>query len=464
MRYTNARQARESNARRSGATAGSKSIVDAAERLGGEMRPLKVAVFVLTLPLVACAAMRSDHIDLTQPVTRPGVEYAAPKGLLRIQLFEQDDVLALEISEPIMVGDPNASYVLNGSSGLLANQEYRLVVEPQTRLLTYINSRSEGQAGEILQNLARSAAGLGEVGGDENSFGPGARRVIYSRVVDPFDYPGCDFGRACSFGSLSQELREAASAYLGCSRADRREVTPCRELLVAGDFFAISLTPLFELAPRASRARGGDANDCRRSVCYRAPAPYALSLRVGNHTDISEIVSFPNEAPVIGLDIPAGVFADANARVELYQGMPARYVVDRENELVAISLLPLDVVRAGFSAVSEVVQLRINYNGDRVRAIESEAALREAQRGAAASPVGDAAGPLDENGEPGTASNPDSTPWGDAFIAMSREDVTTRGSALPARNLFSVALDGRLPTPAGGAASNATGSDVGGDE
>lgn len=431
------------------------------------------ALTLLALPLGGCAAIRSDSIDISHRVGRPGVEYSVPKGLLRVQLFEQDSVLALDISEPIIVGDPNASYVLRGSSGLLANQEYRLVVEPQTRLLTYINSRSEGQAGTILQNLARSAAGIGEGTREENNFGPGPRRVVYSRVVDPFDYPNCDFGTPCAFGTLAADLRQAASAHLGCERANRREVAPCPELRANPDFFAISLAPLFQLATPEGHGGGGQPGDCRRSVCYRAPAPYTLSLRVGVHTDISEIVSFPNEAPVIGLDIPAGVFADANARVELYEGMPARYVVDRENELVALTLLPLDVLKAGFSAVSEVVQLRINYNSDRVHMIESDRNLAEAQGEGAPDPaepppIGEPAGAQDESGDPAVASGGAVAPWGDEFIAMSREDVTTRGSALAAESLFSIALDGR-PATRGASQGvegppSASGADVGDDD
>ncbi|MEZ5958602.1 MAG: hypothetical protein R3C27_15475 [Hyphomonadaceae bacterium] len=434
------------------------------------MSTIALVAPLFVLPLAGCAAIRSDPIDISTGVSPPGVEYSAPKGLLRVQLFEQDSVLALEISEPIIVGDPNASYVVNGSAGLLANQEYRLVVEPQTRLLTYINSRSEGQAGTILQNLARSAAGLGEATRDENNFGPGPRRIVYQRVVDPFDYPDCDFGSSCTFGPLAADLRRAALAYLGCERANRREAAPCPELQDA-NFFAISLTPLFRVAPPSREGRQGLASDCRRSICYRAPAPYALSLRVGAHTDISEIVSFPNEAPVIGLDIPAGVFADANARVELFQGMPARYVVDRENELVAITLLPMDVLKAGFSAVSEVLQLRVNYNTARINMIQSDRRLAN-ERSADAPPpgeglIGDAAGPRDENGgaSPAAATSDGEAPWSDDFLALSVEDVTTRGSALPAESLFSIALDGRAPNGgADQAARPAHGADLNDDD
>ncbi len=419
------------------------------------MRSSFFAACLLTIPLTACSAMRSDRIDISSAVNRPGVEYAAPKALLRIELVEQNGVLALEISEPILIGDPEASYVLSASSGLLANQEYRLVVEPQTRLLTYINSRSEGQADTILTNLARSLGGVGEAARDENSLGRGSRRVIFSRIVDPFAYPGCDFGVNCAFGGLAGELRTVAFGALDCGEANRREVNPCPALRNQ-DFFEISLTPLFEVASggggrNSARAR----NDCRHSICYRAPAPYALRLRVGDHTDISEIVSFPNEAPVIGLDIPAGVFANAHARVELYQGMPARYIVDRDNELVAITLLPLDIVKAGFQAVSEVVQLRINYNTGRGNMIQSDRNLRAIENTASAASEqvqpdpalegSDAAGNArdENNATPPEQSDGDTAPWADNFVAISADAVNMRGSQLQAAQLFLIALDGR---------------------
>src|SRR5262249_6152721 len=149
------------------------------------------------------------------------------------------------------VGDPSAAYMLQQSSGLFANQQYLLVVEPETRLLTYVNSSSEGQAGQILQNLARSLVAVGNAS-DEGSRGHHGQvtRTIYSRIVDPFALEGCSFGRPCNFASINAELRATALEWFSCDQADGGDAPDlCARLRANTDFFQLSLTPLFETRP-----------------------------------------------------------------------------------------------------------------------------------------------------------------------------------------------------------------------
>ncbi len=324
-----------------------------------------------------CTAVNSTHIDATAGRTPPGLHYALPKALFRIELFDRNGELLLGVSRPILVGDPDATYVLNASPGLLTSQEYLFVVEPDTRLLTYINSVSEGEAGAIIENIARSfGTGQGVIR-SESSRGRNDL-VIYSKIVDPLAFERCDYGSACTFTAIGAELRSRALDYLACD--DLRndfQIAMCGRITSNPGYFAITLEPMFAVAPAARRAF--DPADCRKSVCYRAPAPYRMGLRVAGVTDVSEMVLLPNEAPVMSMAIPAGVFADARARMELYQGMPASYAVDRKNELLAITLLPAAIVKGFFEAVSSVFQFRINLNSNEARVLESETALDRAE-------------------------------------------------------------------------------------
>jgi hypothetical protein len=323
-----------------------------------------------------CAALKSTPVDLSDGhAVRSGLHYALPKGLFRIELIRRGDELRVAISEPEYVGDPDASYMLEGSSGLLANQEYLMVVQPETRLLYYVNSSSEGQAGQILQNIVRSGVGARNASEESSRFGR-AGRVIYSRVFDPFAMAGCDYGATCDMSALAAELRESAMAQFDCASDDPINPVLCARMEENPNFFRLSLTPMYTPPAGAVRA---DGDDCRRAICYRAPAPYSFSLRVSGIVDVAEVVSLPNEAPVSALEVPAGVFSDAYARVELYQGMPARYAVDRDNELVAITLLPFTLLKVGFQTVSEVFQFRINYNNNRVNVLESDRRRRAAE-------------------------------------------------------------------------------------
>jgi len=347
------------------------------------MPAMKYIAPLAALCMTGCAALKSTPSDLVgDDGVSNGLHYALPKALFRIELIRQRDELRVAISEPEYVGDPDAAYMLEGSSGLLANQEYLLVVQPQTRLLYYVNSSSEGQAGQILQNVVRSAAGAGNAREESSRFG-GHGRGIYSRVFDPFGLPGCDYGVACDMTPIATELRNAALAQFDCETGDAT-VNPdlCARIAADPNFFRLELTPMYQTPPGAVRA---SADACERAICYRAPAPYNFSLNVKGIVDVAEVVSLPNEAPVRSLSVPAGVFANSYARVELYQGMPARYAVDRQNELVAITLLPFTLLKVGFQTIGEVLQFRVNYNNSRGNELASQQrweAARDADRNA----------------------------------------------------------------------------------
>lgn len=422
------------------------------------MRAFESMAALAALSLAAgCAAVRSTQVDFGGRAARDGLQYAAPKGLFRIELIARGGDIFLAVSEPIFVGDPDATYMLEASSGLLANQEYLFVVNPKTRLLSYVNSSSEGQAGQILQNLARSISGAG-VASEENSAGQGPERVIYSRIVDPFALAGCDFGAVCDFRVVNEQLRAAALSHFDCAASGASGL--CAQIAADPHFFRLQLDPLFD-DETGGVERGASANACRRSICYRSPAPYSMSLRVGGLTDVSELVNLPNEAPIMSLSIPAGVFADSRARVEMFQGMPARYVADRDNELVAITLLPFQLVKEGFAAVGEVLQFRINYNNRRVDQLASETRRenaerqREAQLGARRT----ARAENEDNGLIGDrAENSASRPMEDDTGASAEPgSEAALAPSPPERRLFEVQLSG---SPA--AAESGNGADLGG--
>ena len=331
------------------------------------------------LGLVGCQSVQSEHVDFSSGRMYQGLHYALPKALVTVEMLEDNNVLYLGVSRPFLVGDPDATFMLTASSGLFANQKYRFMVHPQTRLLSYINSVSEGQASAILENLARSVGGIGALPKRENTVTRTAGTVtkVFSKAVDPFEYEGCDFGKQCSLTKLNVELRERALEFLGCrgspaslSASSRDQ---CARIGVNENYFAITLDPMFSVQAGPSTGRAASLMaSCTSSICYRAPAPYRLGVRVAGVRDVSEVVMLPNEAPVMSLSLPAGVFATSQSRVELAQGMPATVVIDQGNELVGVTAIPLTVINGFFEAVSEVVQLRINFNNQDADLMESD--------------------------------------------------------------------------------------------
>ncbi len=347
---------------------------------------ISATALALAAGLGGCSALRSTPVSFSDHGVRTGLQYALPRGLFYVQLSADDDQLTLSVSEPFYSGDPNASYMLEGDSGALANQQYLVLVDPETRLLYHVNSRSEGQAPEIITNVVRGLAAVGTADGNmegSSDDGDDEPQVIFRRVVDPLAGDDCSFGEACDFASLNEDLRQAALGYFSCAAPAANRVDVCRRLATrSGErpYLSLSLTPLFQVDSGAAPNASLTTSECRQAICYRAPAPYAISMRVEGVTDQSEMVYLPNEAPVMSLEAPAGVFATSHVRIEMMvDGMPARYTVDRENELVAITLLPFTLVREGFAAVGDVLKFRVDYNNGRVRQLDSERARENAE-------------------------------------------------------------------------------------
>ncbi|MCF6329694.1 MAG: hypothetical protein L3J02_07840 [Henriciella sp.] len=323
--------------------------------------------------------MKSKTVDYAKPRQAAGIHYSLPKAVFRVELVAAGSEMYLALSEPIYIGDPGATYTMSASSGMLANQNYFIGVEPGTRLLSFVRSESEGQAGNILAAIGEAVGGGGALRSEtsEYSIYSVQEHVLYSRIVDPFQSSGCQFGQVCDFGSITHELRLASMAHFQCGTADPDAI--CGALESNPNFFQIQLNPLFEPLPtqpaRKRRRETSATTPCRDSICYRAPLPYAITVRATGYADETNIVLLPNRSPAIPLNIPAGVFANAHAKIALIDGMPVELSVTRENELLAVAKTPLQVINSLFSSFSQVAQLRINYNTERGQLIQSEDAL-----------------------------------------------------------------------------------------
>lgn len=355
-----------------------------------------IALCLAGISLTACQSVTSRHVDFNSGRVASGLHYSAPKAVMRVELFAIGQSgnraeLYLAISRPFLIGDPEATYALTASTSMLADQRYVIVVNPQTRLLSYINSQSDGKAGEILRNIAQSIGAIGSVRqtppvtGDETRALPeGEERLLYSTVIDPFMFDRCEFGVPCTLTKLNSALRDIAVDFFACKPAPGRDPSappppnPNRDACISLEnpsYFSIKLTPLFDFKPLGELAQ---PEDCHSSICYRAPAPYTLGVEIAGVSNHSELVMLPNKSPVLAMDLEAGVFADARTRVDLVHGMPATIAVTRKSELVAVTALPLQVISSLFDGVSKVFQLRINLGTDTGRLLASEQKRLEA--------------------------------------------------------------------------------------
>ena len=343
-----------------------------------------------TLSLASCQTIQSRHVNLESGGMANGLHYAAPKALMKVELVAENSELKLYISQPFLIGDPDATYVLDTSSGLFSDNRNFFIVNPQTRLLTQVNTSSTGKAGQILTTLAKSVGALAGMGrpttGDEAgpiSVGPIVNGTLLSTFIDPFSYAECDFGTKCELHELNKTLTTRAKVFLGCDQPSRQNenIPQCGRLNAPEGYFHVTLNPMFTVItqPIASRDVVKPAA-CTSSICYRAPAPYLFGVRIGDGTDESRLVMMPNEAPIMAMDLPTGVFASAKARVDLVHGMPATVGISQDSELLQIVAIPLNVIDGFFKGVGQVFSIRIAYDNSKVAMLESDSARRDAER------------------------------------------------------------------------------------
>ena len=362
-------------------------------------------MMLAAMTLASCQTIQSRHVDLDSGGMANGLHYAAPKALMKVELVAVAGELKLYISQPFLIGDPDATYVLDTSSGLFSDNRNFFVVNPQTRLLTHVNTSSTGRAGQILTALAKSVGAIsgmsgGPTNGDEAgaiNVGPVVNGTLLSTFIDPFSYDKCDFGTECELTELNKQLTTRANVFLGCNMESRKNENPlqCSRLNDAKGYFHVTLKPMFTVISQPIAARDVvKPSACTSSICYRAPAPYLFGVRIGDGTDESRLVMMPNEAPIMAMDLPTGVFASAKARVDLVHGMPATVGISQDSELLQVVAIPLNVIDGFFKGVGQVFSIRIAYDNSKVSMLQSNAARRNAERADNQQRIEDAAAAL----------------------------------------------------------------------
>ena len=97
-----------------------------------------IGLVSLAMTLAGCASVSSKQVSYSDGRSSPGLQYSAPKALISVELLAIGDDVAITISEPFLEGDPAATVTMKAISGAFADQDYRFVVDPDTRLLNTI--------------------------------------------------------------------------------------------------------------------------------------------------------------------------------------------------------------------------------------------------------------------------------------------------------------------------------------
>lgn len=126
-------------------------------------------------------------------------------------------------------------------------------------------------------------------------------------------------------------------------------------------------------------------------LVYRAPVPMQIAVSATQNAagarqacGLEEGVAtarvsgtFPDATTRFALPIQGAAFAKVSAKYGFKDGMPLSADIDRPSQLVAITALPVDILKALISVPAELIKLRVDYSSQ--AAAQAEAQVREAK-------------------------------------------------------------------------------------
>jgi hypothetical protein len=349
-----------------------------------------MSVFIV-VPLVAgCTEgfVGSYNVDDTQNQGQVGVTlgyYMLPRGLIRVQLKELGGRFTINVVEPTFVGDPTRAYSLRYSESPFSSDTIDVDIDHTTGLLKSINAKAEDKLDDIIVAAARSAAVIFETAQPtENEI------ILVDRMIDP--------AKTEEVNSLQQEMNFAAMQFssekmssncgadhkLDKKEEESRRVQVCKIYQAFSTGQAINFSvekPKFEYFDN-SQTVAAQANECRTGVCFRSLHPYGITFSFNGPvpTKFSTVVGLPNESPAIPLEMIRSSTVTRVSNVTLVNGMVQKFHIEKPSEALDIVSIPLNVAKAIFGTIAELVQLKIDLTGKEEAQARKDIALIQAER------------------------------------------------------------------------------------
>lgn len=333
-----------------------------------------------------------------------GIAYMLPRALLPVELVHDGSAFELRVTQPVLVGDAQHSYVLQRSGNIFSSDNVTISVNPATGVLSALDVKSTEQT---LPAIVTLSSGLKAEAADVVT-----TVMVFRGLFDP----GWDDAAVNHF---NQRLGLAATDYAARLAAERNckatgAAEPCPSLLVVTQAAeaaasAASAASAAEAVAAAVDARGfaitveGGAGatrtqaDCSAGFCYRINMPHVVTVR-GPGTSNSAVFGLPNRSPSFVMPLERWAFVKTSHDVKLEEGVFKSITTDRPSSALAVAAAPLDVASAALSAVGELVQLKFDLSGKekaladaKVAEIQAKAALDKALLDKTADPKAEAA-------------------------------------------------------------------------
>lgn len=394
----------------------------------GALADLRASVVGLVAAQRALAAT-PDDTAAQQAVARIEAEVVRRRQIYERLLLHTGPLReTVEITMGPAVGDPNARFVANVSSNWFRSARGRLVVG-QNGLLQSANLTVDGQLDEALVGVAQSIVALQSAGGRSSINALGFREMLaanrcnvngdlvssetdtiprdlvpgpatLSIAFDPVRRAdvqrvnmalcGAGFGYRIDVRDGDLERRREAT---GIEREFQQEARP--RIIPAPPAQAEEnpvMTPRFETMCGMTIGRGADLRRRCPGLVYRQSQPMNIDVirfdneaRVRTYVERSFSFSVPNAAPVDVLRYDDAIFVTRRDDVGFVDGSLVSVDFDRPSEAAVAASIPFRIVRGATEALSELVQLRVNYTNQQTALTQAEQAAAAAQASGAPS-------------------------------------------------------------------------------
>jgi len=285
----------------------------------------------LCTSLVACSSIHSYKSDSESP----GLYYYMPKKDFVVTITTKGaETPKVTYVESVAYPDFTVRYRLEYSRNVISKNTMNIGVN-EKGLLTSATT-------DLLSGVSDTAKAIASVAGTVTAFNAAHAPLAAPRVVPP---------------ALPAPCADGDHVFVFAPEKGKHDFPSCGGLTVTIE----RLTP--GDLPQPPNSGSGAAADSKKNmdevspgetagVYYRQNEPYMV--RVTGGIDTAAILFSPSQSATHFLPVAKTFFSDNHADLGFSDGVPTKYKLDSDGELVGLFKLPADVVAAYFSAMGTV--------------------------------------------------------------------------------------------------------------
>ena len=125
--------------------------------------------------------------------------------------------------------------------------------------------------------------------------------------------------------------------------------------------------------------------ECPQEVCnggikFRPALPYVLTLKLSDDIHDQAIITLPNKAPILAVDVKRAAFVEKDTQLTFESGMLTKVDINKPSEALGFIQIPIDIAKAIVGIPSALLDFKINVTQKETSLLQQQAAIIEAQQ------------------------------------------------------------------------------------